>query len=96
MLSTAAVFFGALGSGTLAMREPTTLGARESSVGYSHCLQSGVLATQCHTARGSGRRNSCNVLPPCLGHWAVELLQIMPHCLGAGGSAPPIMHYLTT
>ena len=84
---------GAVGSGTPAMRGPTSWGDGESCPGGGRCQKSGPPAIHCHTAWGQ---------------WAVELLQrtaslpggsgqwnscyALPHCLGAVGSATPAMH----
>ena len=51
---------GAVGSGTLAMRGPTSWPHGESYPGGGHCLKSGTPAMHCHNAWGQ---------------WAVELLQ---------------------
>ena len=84
------------GSGTPAMRGPTSWGDRESCPGGGRCLKRGTPAMHCHTTRGqwtaellqdtasppggSGQRNSCNALT---------------HRLEAVGSATPAMQCQT-
>ena len=71
---------GAVGSGTPAMRGPTSWGDGEACPGGGHCLTKELLQCIATLPGGSGQWNSCNALP---------------HCLGAVGSGTPAMHCLT-
>ena len=44
---------------------------------------------------GSGQCSFCKAIPHCLGEWAVDPRNTLPHCLEAVGSATPAMHCLT-
>ena len=58
---------GEVGSGTLAMRGPTSWGDGDSYLGGGRCLKTEFVQCTATLSGGSGQCNSCNALPHCLG-----------------------------